>query len=464
MLEIRPKIKPVLDPGFLPASLWNAAYRCLVAKEPDSRPLAVALLRPGGECGIHHDRLLPDTPRFAAANWLYAERLVKFLLWSRGGNRLLLSNAPEIADRLRREYGPTGARRFDRDFFGGTCFDGDFAVEECASNRLPEEKNGLLSVGRNLDGCRIGFDLGGSDRKCASLIDGEVVHSEEVKWDPYFQADPAYHIDGIRDSLARAAKHLPRVDAIGGSAAGIYIDNEARVGSLFRGLDKDLFDQRIRPVFKDLRKEWGGIPFEVANDGDVTALAGSMAIGEGSVFGLSMGTSEAVGYINEGGHITGMLNELAFAPVDFRPDAPADEWSGDHGVGARYFSQQAVVRLLPASGIEVSGDASAPECLETVQERMRAGDERAAQIYRTIGTYFGYSIAHYADYYDISHLLVLGRVTSGEGGDLITETARQVLRAEFPALADAIRFQSPDESTKRHGQAVAAASLPALAT
>ena len=304
--------------------------------------------------------------------------------------------------------------------------------------------------------------LGGSDRKCAAIIDGQVVFSEEIKWNPYFESDPEYHRAGISDSIKSAAAHLPRVDAIGGSAAGIYIDNEPRVGSLFRGVSREDFERRIRPVFKDLRREWNNVPFEVANDGDVTAIAGAMAINDSAVLGISMGTSLAAGYINGQNQVTGWINELAFTPVDYRLDAPTDEWSGDRGCGVQYFSQQAVGRLVPASGLNIDEQLGLPEKLEAVQAFMTAGDERAAAIYRTIGTCFGYSIAHYHNFYDFRNLLVLGRVSSGDGGSIVLQAARRVLDLEFPDLSAKIAFQTPDEKTKRHGQAIAAASLPKL--
>ena len=180
------------------------------------------------------------------------------------------------------------------------------------------------------------------------------------------------------------------------------------------------------------------------------------------VLGLSMGTSQAIGYVNTSGNITDWLNELAFAPVDYRDDAPADEWSGDIGCGAQYFSQQAVARLAPAAGLEYPADMPFPKRLEAVQALMAEDDERAAKIYRTIGTCFGYAIAHYADFYEIKNLLILGRVSSGKGGEIIIEEAKKVLAAEFPALAESITFRIPDEKFKRHGQAVIAASLPTI--
>jgi len=290
------------------------------------------------------------------------------------------------------------------------------------------------------------------------VIDGEPVFSEEVPWDPRNQSDPEYHYSHIRDAFRRAAEHLPRVDAIGVSSAGIYIDNRVRVASLFRGVPKELFEEKIAPLYINLGREMG-VPLEVANDGDVTALAGSMSLGVNRVLGIAMGSSEAVGYVDAQGNITGWLNELAFAPVDYRPDAPADEWSGDIGCGVQYFSQQAVIRLAPAAGLSLREGSMPGDRLAEVQEYMKAGDERAAAIFRTIGRFLGYGVAHYADFYDLEHVLILGRVTSGEGGQIVLDCAREVLNTEFPGLSG-ITINLPDEKSRRVGQAVAAASLP----
>ena len=310
--------------------------------------------------------------------------------------------------------------------------------------------------------CRIGFDLGGSDRKVAAVIDGSVVFSDETVWDPYFQPDPQYHFDGVMDSLKKAASHLRRVDAIGGSAAGCYVNNRVKVASLFRGVAPDVFNARVKDLFLEIQKAWKGVPMEVVNDGEVTALAGSMSLGKNAVLGLALGTSLAAGYVTRNGNITSWLNELAFTPVDYNPAAPRDEWSGDYGVGAQYFSQQAVGRLMAPAGITVDPKLPLPEKLKHVQALMAQGDDRAARIYQTIGTYLGYTIAHYTDFYDFDTVLILGRVTTGKGGDIIIDGARQVLRAEFPELAGRVAFHVPDEKDKRHGQAVAAASLPSI--
>lgn len=450
---------PVLDAGFLPAVLWNKAYRAFAGDIAGSRSLELALVRQDGTAFRWSSPLLPDDAAHAPVTLRYVERVLKFLLWQKGGSRVLIAGAPELVPALAAIYAPGGSRAFDSDFIGKKIFGEALSFEAVDAFALPAESGDAIPLGRHLGGCRIGFDLGGSDRKCAAMIDGEVVFSEEIVWDPYFQSDPDYHIEGVQDSLKRAAAHLPRVDAIGGSSAGVYVNNEVRAASLFRGVSESDFEERIKRMFFELKDRWNGIPFEVVNDGEVTALAGSMSLNENAVLGVAMGTSEAAGYVDPNGSILPWLNELAFAPVDYRENGPKDEWSGDEGCGVQFFSQQGVARLAKVAGFEFGG-MPFPEQLVEVQKAMKNGDDRARKIYQTIGTCFGYAIAHYADFYEIRNLLILGRVTSGEGGTIIIEEAEKVLAKEFPALS--IKLVVPDEKTKRHGQAVAAASLAAI--
>ncbi len=462
MPKTTPFLPPPLDPDFVPAALWNRAYAEIVARDPGSRTLEIALERPDGGCSRHSSRVLSATHPGAARSQRYAERLLKFLLWQKGGCTVRVAGAPEIARHLAEVYSPSGARAFDHSFMGERVYRAPFTIHEARPEDLPQEGDAGLPLGRHLDGCRIGFDIGGSDRKAAAVIDGKVVFSDETRWDPYFQTDPSYHIEGIQDSLMKAAAHLPRVDAIGGSAAGIYVNNEVRVASLFRGIAPDVFERDIRHLFQNLRRRWGDIPFDVANDGEVAALAGSMSLGDNSVLGISMGTSQAGGYVRPGGDITPWLNELAFAPVDYRSGAPRDEWSGDEGCGVQYLSQQAVSRLADRAELDLTESMPAADRLVAVQEAMSKGDPRAERVYDTLGSYLGYSIGHYADFYDLKHVLVMGRVTSGPGGERMLLRAREVLAAEFPRAASGIELRMPDEKDKRHGQAIAAASLPSV--
>jgi predicted NBD/HSP70 family sugar kinase len=460
--QILPKFRPVLDPEFVPAALWNHAYRTAVREQEHAGKLGIALERSDGSVSTFRTAVLPHEGANVAINELYVERMLKFLLWQKGGYRVIIGGDAAIADYLRGVYGPGGARAFDRTFMGERVHGRSMTIEHAAFESIPVERETAAPLGRHLGGYRIGFDLGASDRKCAAVANGQVVFSEEVRWDPSVQADPQFHFEEINDSLKRAAARLPRVDAIGGSSAGVYVNNEVRLASLFRAVPPDLFDSRVRRLFFELQDSWGGVPFQVVNDGEVTALAGAMALNDNAVLGIAMGSSLAAGYVTPDGNITTWLNELAFAPVDSRVDAPLDEWSRDRGVGAQYFSQQAVGRLLRPAGIDLPKDMSLPEKLVEVQKLMTAGDARARNIYETIGVFLGYSIAHYADFYEIRNLLVLGRVMTGAGGDIILSRAGDVLREEFPGLDAKVRFHIPDEKEKRHGQAVAAASLPEI--
>jgi predicted NBD/HSP70 family sugar kinase len=459
-MDVHPRHRSSLDPGFVPASLWTRAYLRRCAATEGSTDLTIALRREDGTASLFRTQVL-GAGVDDAATYRHVERTVKFLLWSRGAPDILLCGeaAAALCARLRADYAAAGPRSFDADFLR-RVFERPLSFRAVMEEEVPASSSAHLPLGRNLDGCRIGFDLGGSDRKCAALIDGKVVFSEEVKWDPYFQSDPTYHLAGIRDSLDRAARHLPRVDAIGGSSAGVYVNNKVRVASLFRGItDQDVFDTQVRDLFLDLARTYG-VPFEVLNDGDVTALAASMSLGRDAVLGVAMGTSVAAGYVDQAGDLTNWLSELAFVPVDYRPDAPCDEWSGDLGCAVQYFSQQGVGRLLPLAGIDLPAGMRLPERLEELQRLMAAGDARAHRVYEAVGIAFGYAIAHFAAFYRLSCLLIMGRVTSGQGGSIIIERAQAVLRDDFPELR--IDLVVPDEKDKRHGQAVAAASLPSL--
>ncbi len=455
----KPAVVPPLHQSYRPAVLANHAFLQEVEKSGQGVPLVIALERGGGSISVFRTKCFDESSPLSALNGPYAERIVKFLLWQKGGWRVIVGGPRSVGEYIQQTYSPQGARAFDYEFMGNV-YEHTFTVEIADADNVPAANENTMPLGGHLEGCRIGFDLGASDRKVSAVIDGEAVYTEEVNWDPRNASDPNYHFNEINTALKTAASHLPRVDAIGGSSAGIYINNRPRMASLFRGVPKDLYDSKIANMFIELKKEWGGIPFEVVNDGEVTALAGSMYLNDGAVLGIAMGSSEAGGYVTPSGEITTWLNELAFCPVDYDPQGPVDEWSGDRGVGALYYSQQAVFRLAPVAGIEVDDSLGLAEKLKSVQDYLQAGDERARDIWRTIGIYTGYGIAHYADFYDLRHVLVLGRVTSGDGGPMILEGAKKVLETEFPELASKIQLHLPDENSRRVGQAVAAASLP----
>ena len=457
----RPTVVPPLDPGFRPAWL---AWRALEAAAIDSAApcrVSIAVEQPSGPVFVREALLLDEGHPDASAGTAFCERLVKSMLWTYGGNRVWVDGPAGLADALGRHYAASATGSFDARLMGTDIYRAPFEVVAAPRADFPLPSDGPTPLGGHLDGCRIGFDLGASDRKVAAVVEGEVVFSEEVPWDPAGQQDPQWHLEQIDASLRRAAAHLPRVDAIGGSAAGVYVDNEVRVASLFRSVPRDQFDRRVRGLFKELRAAWG-VPFVVVNDGEVTALAGAIQAGVGGLLGVAMGSSEAAGYVTPAGALTSRLNELAFVPIDYAPDAPTDEWSGDRGCGVGYLSQQAAGRLLPRAGIDVEPGTPLPERLVRLQALMARGDPRARLVYETIGTYLGYALLEYGRFFEFGHLLLLGRVMTGAGGDVIVNRACGVLEVEEPATAASLTFLETSERTKRHGQAVAAASLPQI--
>ena len=453
---ILPKIKPPLDESFSPAVLANQNFQRKV-RSVGVRAV-IGLERSDGDVSRFETFVYPEGHPDFESNFQYVERIVKFLLWQRGGHTVYIGAPKQIGEHIRSVYSANGAQKFDFHFMGTQVYEKEFSVVVCDADEVHASRETGKLLGRNLSGCRIGFDLGASDRKVSAVVDGEAIYSEEVIWEPRKNNNPEYHYREVMIALKTAASKMPRVDAIGGSSAGIYVDNRPMVASLFRGIPQERFGE-IKNMFLRIRDEMG-VPLEVINDGDVTALAGSMSIEDNGILGIALGSSEAAGYVNMEGHITGWLNELAFAPIDYSADAPVEEWSGDKGCGSSYFSQQCVFRLAPRAGIEIPVNMTDAEKLKFVQKKLEAGDEAALKIWQAMGVYLGYGIAHYADFYNIKHVLILGRCTSGRGGDLLIEGTKKVLEAEFPELLQKIELHLPDEKIRRVGQSVAAASLP----
>ncbi len=455
---IPPRVVPPLDEDFRPAVLANQNFQREV--ESVGEKLIIGLERSGDGFSRVETKIFPQGHPNFESNYQYIERIIKFLLWQRGGHTLHVGGSAKMAEFLKNAYSKNGAQKFDFHFMGEQVYEKEFSVVCCDVDEVPASRETGKLLGRNLQGHRIGFDLGASDRKVSAVVDGTPVFSEEVIWEPRNNSDPEYHYREVMTALKTAASKMPRVDAIGGSSAGIYIENRPMVASLFRGIPSEKFGE-IQNMFLRIREEMG-VPLEVINDGDVTALAGSMSIEDNGILGIALGSSEAAGYVNMEGHITGWLNELAFAPIDYSPHAPVEEWSGDKGCGASYFSQQCVFRLASKAGIEIPADVTDAEKLKFVQEKLESGHEGAIKIWQSMGVYLGYGIAHYADFYEIKHVLILGRCTSGCGGDLLLEGAKKVFETEFPELLKKIELHLPDEKIRRVGQSVAAASLPVV--
>ena len=459
---------PDLDQDFIPMGPWMIEY-----EKEATRPVGIAIEREEGKVTVFETKLR-DTS-FEEANLRYLERYIKFCLWSVGGWKVTVCGCDEEAARVREEYVLGGPRDFDVNFMMNT-YERPFEFEICAPDELPAANDTDKSVGGHPEGCRIGFDAGGSDRKVSAVIDGESVYSEEVVWHPKLSEDISYQYDGIVDSFKTAASKMPRVDGIGVSTAGVLIGNAPMVSSIFLKISRDNWDE-VKTVYDRAAKEIGDVPIVVANDGDVTALAGAMSMDVAPVMGIAMGTSEAGGYVNADRNVLGWFNELAFAPVDLNQESMADPWSGDTGVGATYFSQDSVIKLAPAAGIPLDDSLAPAEKLKAVQNILEGVDvdedmseedqlkddlQRAGAIaiFRSIGCYLAHTLVLYGLFYDLKYVLILGRVASGEGGEILVEECNRVLANEYPELYDKITVMLPDEKMRRVGQSVAAASLP----
>lgn len=453
-------IRPKLDPNFYPMIKAIEDFEAKVASEkPENRAkITIVVDRNGGYNYVYAYEGFRDGVN-DALNYRMAERIAKTILWVCGGYKISIAGSKYIYENLKAAYAKEGARAFDEDFMSGV-YEKPFEVVWLEENEIPEQKNASVKVGGFLKGCRIGFDAGGSDRKVSAVIDGEVVYSEEVVWNPKTTTDPTYHYNEILTAMKTAASKMPRVDCIGVSSAGVYVDNKIMVASLFIKVDKTKYGDYVKNMYINIAKEMGDKPIEVANDGDVTALAGSIDLNDNQVLGIAMGTSEAVGYINANGGINGWLSELAFAPVDFAEGAMQDEWSGDYGVGCKYFSQDAVIKLAEAGGFKFEEGLTPAQKLKVIQGLMEKDDELATQIYEDIGVYLAYTLPFYAKFYDMKHVLLLGRVMGGKGGNIVLDTCRKVLDSEYPQFKN-LDISLPDESSRRVGQSIAAASLPA---
>ncbi len=447
------KHPPVLDPGFVPFGVWGEAYLAGAKK-----PIAIAIARPDGHITVRHS-FIRGTESSAEADYRYVERYVKFLLWAVGGCRIYVCGCPEIAGRLQEAYNPDGERNFEAVFFK-RIYEQPFTLISASLEECPQpHESPRPIIGGHLDGCRIGFDASGYDCKVAAVIDGNCVFSREITWSPKTQADPEYHYRHIVDALSSAAQKMPQVDAIGISSAGIFTGNSPMAANLFMKVPRERWEE-VKTIYTRAASQIGDMPLAVVNDRDVTALSVAMSTGAGSLMGLSLGVGEAVGYADKVQNVLGWINELSMAPVDLNEEAPHEELSMDIGAGNNYFSQDAVIRLAAKAGIELDAEMSQDEKLIFIQQLIAKDDPRAQAIYETIGQYLAYTLVLYSKFYELRHLMLLGRVTAGKGGEIILNRAGRVLAGEFPELA--CKLHIPDEKSRRVGQSVAAASLPKI--
>lgn len=438
-----------IDKGFCPICDFNRSFRQKITNEGESSILRFSLTADGGRYETFEYRVLKENVD-DDLNFKYAERLIKSALWIIGGFKLTICCDKNLFLRIFDAYRHGGLRDFDVRFFE-KVYGVPFKVEY--SDDIPDSKKVALADGIRTDGKRIGLDAGGSDIKIASVDDGKVVFSREIVWHPKLNSDPEYHIKIVDEALKEAASKLPYVDSIGVSSAGIHIDNETRVASLFIKIAEPDYD-KAATLFSDAAKRMN-VPLRLCNDGDVAALAGAIELNRNCLLGIAMGTSEAAGYADKNGRLRGWLSELAFVPVDVNENAAVDEWSGDYGCGVKYLSQDGVIKLADMAGLDMASGVTPAEKLKIVQGLVNNGDGAAEDVFTDVGTYLAYTLMYYSEFYEIENVLLMGRVVSGRGGEIIIGRAREVLADKGVK----IELFLPDEKNRRVGQAVAAAYL-----
>merc|ERR1712048_613539 len=359
--------------------------------------------------------------------------------------------------------------------------DKPFEVKIVKAADLPAEKDTPQKCGTDANGSRLAFDLGKSDIKVVAVKDNEVLYSKETEWD-VTNPDPEYHFKAVTAALKIARDEAypdGKIDAVGGSTTGtVTADSKAIWCDLFPNVSHADFQAKVVDFHhRVVEKVAGKVPMKTINDGEVTALAAVQKLGKTKCLGISMGSTEGAGYADKKGDLLGWMNEFGFYKIDLSPDATKDPWTEGHHTGCShlYLGQRAVTKLahkvceVPPNMVYPHPDmlgmyhALHADCLKLVQAAMKdpKQTEKVSELYKTIGVYLGYALAQYSEFYEIDHLMILGRVTKGKGGEVMLDTAKKVLKAEFPDLK--IELHTADDHFKAVGQCIAAASLPMTA-
>jgi predicted NBD/HSP70 family sugar kinase len=481
LLLVEPKIKAPLDAGFAPVPLAKRKYN--EAAKDCTDTVSFALPRPDG-CATGELKVFPDSDLRYPASVMLAGIKIQEKIWQCGATSLQIAGPAGICEALKKAYSPGGTFAFEADVMPkafGTP-DKPFEVTIVDKAALPEKKDSPQTCGKDASGCRLAFDLGKSDIKTVAIKDGEVLDSMETEWD-VTNVDPDYHfkaiVDAMKGTIERAKeKGFGDIQAVGGSATGtVSADNEATWCDIFPNVPPDVYKEKVVDIFKRMAKEVAGdVPLKVINDGEVTALAAVQKIKKGNVLGISMGSSEGGGYANADGNLMGWISELCYMKLDMNLTAPTDPWTkGNHkGTSHMYLGQRGATKnaykitdvpenyKYPHPDMCTIKHEDHAQCLKLVQKAMKDSPDKASELYKTCGVYLAAGLANYVDMgYVIDHVMILGRVSKGEGGDLMLKTASECLAADYPEVPK-IEFHTADDHFKAVGQCIAAAALPVL--
>lgn len=451
-IEFKVQNKPSLDEGFLPIAAWNKSYL-----QEAHDPFAIAITGADDRCVVYRT-YIRNKPQSYHADRFYVERLVKTLLWIYGGYKVSLMGSMTLYDYIKDTFSFIGERRFEVEYME-KVYGKTFKVELLAA--LPTALDTPVFCGRNVDGYRIGFDVSGTERKVTAVDNGKVVYTEEVLWDPTSQSDPAYHYHGVMDALLAARRKLPRLDSICISAPGVFAHNKTKVSPLFRKVNDEDFVEKMEDIYINACKSLGCNKLHVLNNGDVSALSGAITEDIVDVLGVTMGNSMAAGYVNDMGHLTGWLNELACIPADLNPSSKIDGWSGDRGCGINYFSHTKALELAKEAGYPFDPQENQLAHLRKLQIKAELGESKARLVFRTLGIYLGHTLAHYHDFYKFKYVVLLGRMMAGASGEIIFTATQKVLAEEYTDLVSQFVILLPEDDVNRIGSSEAAARLTA---
>ena len=453
-LDINLKNRPALESGFLPAYAFVSRYRQGAAK-----PYAFAWERLDG-CISKFDTLIHGDEAHRELDLFYLAYMSEYAFFSWGGVKLYLCGDREISEALKAVYEDEKSPSNRVLTYGERVYKKPLEIAFLPYEQCPER---LCSkpIGRHMDGCRIGFDAGASDRKVSAVIDGEVVYSEEVIWNPKLETDIDYLYREVVTAFKTAASKMPRVDAIGVSTTGNAENNLLLSMHLHPLVSQKDKDEKGPYVFLRAQKEIGeDIPMLVLNDGNVSALAGSMAIGKNKVWGVAIGTNIGTGYVDAEGNLSDMLIECATTKIALNEDAEPNEWTTLKGTAGSYFNQDRVADVAMKAGIEIDKSLYPAQKLLVVQEYMEKDDPRVRGIFDDLGCILAHHLPFISMFFDIENVVLLGRVVSGKGGEVLLAACERVLAEEYPETAARIKLWLPDENFRRVGQSIAAASLP----
>jgi len=217
----------------------------------------------------------------------------------------------------------------------------------------------------------------------------------------------------------------------------------------------DIYQRAAAEIGKD-------IPITIVNDGAVSALAGAMLVKKNKLLGMAVGTSVGMGYVDGDGNLTKLAASIWMTKIALNDDAAFDEHDTVRGVGDSYFSQNNVVRLAKQIGVDMADDLYPAEKLLIIQELMEKDDPEVRKIYEHIGCILAHTVPLFSMFYDLENIYLCGRIFSNKGGDLIVSECNRILEEEYPAVNEKTTIWLLDETTRRVGQSIAAASLPKL--